>query len=109
MNDPGPDRSHVEEERRLEEVRADIGAVDDALVDLLARRLSLAREIGRIKRLRGLPVMDPAREAEVVRRAAAVARERGVDPELVRAVLWRIIDQARFEQTEGEGGGEQRR
>ncbi|MGH7504342.1 MAG: chorismate mutase, partial [Longimicrobiales bacterium] len=37
----------------------------------------------------------PAREAEVVRRAAAGARDHGVDPELVRAVLWRIIDHAR--------------
>lgn len=92
--------------RGLDDVRAEIVAVDDALVELLARRLSLAREIGSIKRQLGLPVMDPAREAEVVRRAAAFARERGVDPELVRAVLWRIIDQARTEQTvDPEAGG----
>ncbi|MFW6089495.1 MAG: sigma-70 family RNA polymerase sigma factor, partial [Gemmatimonadota bacterium] len=40
------------------------------------------------------------REAEVVRRAAAAARERGVDPELVRDVIWRVMAQARGVQDE---------
>jgi chorismate mutase len=83
---------------RLDELRTGIAAVDDQLVALLARRLALAKEIGEVKERLGLPVMDPAREAEVVRRAAAGAREKGVDPELVRAVLWRIIDHARQAQ-----------
>jgi chorismate mutase/prephenate dehydrogenase len=80
---------------RLAALREEIAALDDALIDILARRAALAAEIGEIKQRLGLPVMDPAREAEVVRRAAAAARNRGVDPELVRAVLWRVIDHAR--------------
>jgi chorismate mutase/prephenate dehydrogenase len=80
---------------RLAALREEIAALDDALIDILARRAALAAEIGKIKQRLGLPVMDPAREAEVVRRAAAAARNRGVDPELVRAVLWRVIDHAR--------------
>lgn len=80
---------------RLAALREEIAALDDALIDILARRAALAAEIGEIKQRLGLPVMDPAREAEVVRRAAAAARDRGVDPELVRAVLWRVIDHAR--------------
>ncbi|HEY8469126.1 MAG TPA: chorismate mutase [Longimicrobiales bacterium] len=80
---------------RLEELRRAIAALDSELVDLLARRLRLATEIGEIKKQLGLPVLDPAREAEVVRRGAVLARERGVDPELVRDLLWRIIAQAR--------------
>lgn len=80
---------------RLEQLRTDIATVDDDLIGLLARRLAAVAEIGGIKQRLGLPVLDPAREAEVVRRAAHRARERGVDPELVRAVLWRVIDHAR--------------
>ncbi len=83
------------ERAELDRLREQIAAVDDALVDLIARRLRLAARIGEIKEAMQLPVLDPAREAEVVRRAAAGARERGADPELIRAVLWQIIDHAR--------------
>jgi chorismate mutase len=83
------------DERRMHALRAEIASADDALVALIARRLRLAREIGDIKRRLDMPVLDPAREAEVVRRAAAGARDHDVDAELVRAVLWRIIDHAR--------------
>jgi chorismate mutase/prephenate dehydrogenase len=79
----------------LDGLRVQIGEVDQQIVDLIARRLDLAARIGALKEKLGLPVMDPAREAEVVRRAAAGARDRGADPELVRAVLWQIIDHAR--------------
>ena len=55
--------------------------------------------MGRIKAELGRPVLDPAREAKVIRRAAARARELGVDEELVRDVLWRIVASAREAQT----------
>lgn len=84
---------------RLEALRQEIADRDTELVEVLARRLELARAIGEVKKELGLPVMDPAREAEVVRRAAERARQRGVDPELVRDVIWRIMHQARGEQT----------
>jgi chorismate mutase len=84
--------------RRLGELRREIAATDEALVRAIAARLRLAREIGALKEELGLPVMDPAREAEVVRRAAGLARDHGADAELVRALLWRIIDAARDAQ-----------
>lgn len=88
-------RGDASDTARLEQLRAEIAALDDELTRLLERRLAAVAEIGGIKQRLGLPVLDPAREAEVVRRAAHRARERGVDPELVRAVLWRVIDHAR--------------
>lgn len=83
---------------RLDALRTEIADTDRELVHLLGRRLRLAREIGALKADLRLPVMDPGREAEVVRRAAEFARENGVDPELVRSVLWRVIDAARHVQ-----------
>lgn len=79
----------------LDGLRDQIMALDEELIGLLGRRLELVREIGKVKRTLGLQVLDPEREASVVRRAAASARDRGVDPELVRDVYWRIIDHAR--------------
>jgi chorismate mutase len=83
---------------RLDQLRQEIATTDQELVLRIARRLELAREIGQTKQTLGLPVLDPAREAEVVRRAVELARAHGTDAELVRGVFWRIIDAARAVQ-----------
>jgi chorismate mutase len=82
----------------LEALREEIRALDEELVRLVDRRRSLAIEIGRVKEELGLPVMDPSQEARVVRRAARIAREAGIDEEMVRDVVWRIIASARDAQ-----------
>jgi chorismate mutase len=82
----------------LEAVRAEIGRVDEAIVFLIDERLRLARRVGELKRTGGLRVLDPGREAAVVRRAGALARDRGLDDEAIREVFWRLIEMARSAQ-----------
>ncbi|MGE0159135.1 MAG: chorismate mutase [Gemmatimonadales bacterium] len=82
----------------LEELRSRIEIIDRQLVELIGRRRDVALEIGRTKQTLGLPVLDPQQEAKVVRRAAEIAREIGVDEELTRDVIWRIIAAARDAQ-----------
>jgi chorismate mutase len=84
--------------RRLDELRTRILEVDETLVRLVGERRALVLEVGRLKAALDLPVLDPAREAEVVRRAAELARRHDIDDELVRDVLWRIIASARDAQ-----------
>jgi chorismate mutase/prephenate dehydrogenase len=86
-------------EARLAALRAGLEALDDELIRLVGRRRDLVLEVGRVKEELGRPVLDPVREARVVRRAATRARELGVDEELVRDVIWRIMASARDEQT----------
>lgn len=83
---------------KLEELRSRIEVIDRQLVELIGKRRELALEIGRTKQALGLPVLDPRQEAKVVRRAAEIAREFGVDEELTRDVIWRIIAAARDAQ-----------
>lgn len=83
----------------LERFRREIEEVDEALVRLIKKRRDLVVEVGRVKRELGRPVLDPPREARVVRRAAELARREGVDEELMRDVVWRIIASARETQT----------
>ena len=82
----------------LEKLRSQIEQLDRELVALIGRRRDLAIEVGKRKQTLGLPVMDPQQEAKVVRRAAEIARELGVDEELTRDVIWRIIAAARAVQ-----------
>ncbi len=89
----------------LSELRRAVDRVDDDLVRLLNRRTALAREIGHMKRACGLPLYDPAREAEVLRRVRARSRrEKGaLDEHAIGRLFERIIDEARqVEITDGE-------
>jgi chorismate mutase len=84
--------------RRIEEI-------DSALVELIAERVRLARDVGAAKRAAGLPTLDPSREAAVIRRASALAREAGLVEEEVRDIFWHLIGLSRRAQTEGADGG----
>lgn len=95
MTSPPADPEGLE---ALEALRSRILELDASLVRLVGERRRLVLEIGRAKEAAGKPVMDPEREAQVVRRAARIAREEGVDEEMVRDILWRIIASAREAQ-----------
>ena len=84
----------------IDAIREHIERVDAALVDLIARRVALARAAGERKRERGLPTLDAKREAAVVRRTARLARDAGLPPEDIRAVFWQLIGLCRRSQVE---------
>ena len=81
--------------RGLQQLRQEIDAVDDEILSALVRRVSLARSIGEMKQRTGQPVLDPAREAAVVTRAAARAREAGLPEPEMRALYWQLMALAR--------------
>jgi chorismate mutase len=84
----------------LARIRDEIEKIDRSLVELIAQRVQLARRIGAVKRTAGLPTLDPPREAAVVRRAGALAREAGLDDEDVRYIFWHLIGLSRRMQME---------
>ncbi|MBQ3344647.1 MAG: chorismate mutase, partial [Kiritimatiellae bacterium] len=56
--------------RNLEESRKEIDDIDGQLVQLLKRRLAIAGDVLQAKVEKGLPILDPAREREVMARVA---------------------------------------
>ena len=93
-----PDAAPADE--RLRGIRERIEQIDRSLVGLIADRVRLAREVGDAKRELGLPTLDPAREAAVVRRAGSLAREAGLEDEDVRYIFWHLIGLSRRAQME---------
>jgi len=91
-------------EAELDRLRSEIDAVDRSIVDAFAERVRIARRIGDLKEEAGQPVLDPSREAAVVRRAAERAREAGLDEEAVREVFWKLVGLSRRTQREERGG-----
>ena len=92
---------------RIDELRAQIDAIDEQLVALLNRRAACALEIGRLKEASGEPVYQPAREALVLAHVAA-GNQGPLDDAAIRRLFERIIDEARrLERLAGrtDGGG----
>jgi chorismate mutase len=81
-------------------LRDEIERIDRALVKLIAERVELARSIGFQKRTAGLPTLDPAREAAIIRRSSTLAREAGLGEEDVREIFWHLVGLCRRAQLE---------
>jgi chorismate mutase/prephenate dehydratase len=62
-------------EMELEELRAEIDAIDDEILTLLTRRTDTAARIANAKKRIGRAVFDPARERAVLERLMELARE----------------------------------
>jgi chorismate mutase-like protein len=77
----------------LDDLRAEIDAIDDSLHDLLMRRAGLAGDIARLKGKApsgaGGPLFRPGREAAIVRRI--LARHKGPFPPAALVRIWREI------------------
>jgi chorismate mutase len=84
----------------LASCRAQIEEVDRKLIALLAERVTLGKKTATIKRAAGLPILDPQREAEVIRRAVTTAREHDLPVEAVRELFWHVVGLSRRAQEE---------
>lgn len=79
---------------RIDELRQQIDAIDTRLVELLSARAACALEIGHEKKLLGLEVYQPSREAEVLGHVQRI-NAGPLDNEAIKRLFERIIDEAR--------------
>ncbi len=88
------DRDVTDRREAIEEWRRRIDLIDEQLVRLLNSRSACAVEIGRAKRCLGIPIYDAVREAHILERVSS-ASPGPLDPNAVRRVFERIIDESR--------------
>jgi chorismate mutase-like protein len=77
----------------LSKYRNRIDEVDEEILRLIAERGEVAREVGRYKRDAGIPMMQPDRITEVLRRTAEIAEQHGTDSAFARRLFELIIDE----------------
>jgi len=101
----------VDESKKLQELREQLGQVDASILDLVAQRQSIATEIGRIKTSIGRSTRDFSQEKDVALRARNAAAALGLDPNLAEEIVLLLIrasltaqEQDRV-QLSGEGKG----
>ncbi len=93
------------ESEGLTELRAcrdELEGLDRELIDIISRRIAIARRTAGLKRAANLPILDPQREAVVIRNAVTHARSVGVPEEPVREIFWHIVGLSRRIQETGE-------
>lgn len=76
---------------RLDEVRQEIRRLDASILDLVARRIALARRAGELKREGGEPLRNYAVEAEVIRLARERAATDGLPESLAEDLVKMLI------------------
>jgi len=82
----------------LESLRREIDALDEQIVDLLARRHAKVQSAVAVKKAAGLPIYHPAREEDLISQRRAQARRAGLDPDHVEELYRCIIRQSRMRQ-----------
>ncbi len=78
----------------LEDYRRQIDALDQELIDVLARRFEVVKAVGHYKAGADVSVVQPARAQAVKNRAAEMAAEKGLDPDFIRELYEMMIDHA---------------
>ena len=76
----------------LEALRAELDAIDDELVDTLARRQEAVKRVAALKARTKAPLRDVLREARQVTRLAERARGKGLDELFVVRIFREIVD-----------------
>jgi chorismate mutase len=78
----------------VEEIRKEIDRLDNELLRIFNQRADFALKIGEIKKSRGLPVYDPAREKTIFQRMK-VENPGPLDGEAIVRLFERVIDESR--------------
>jgi chorismate mutase/prephenate dehydratase len=78
----------------LIKIRNDIDGIDDKILTLLEKRVTLAKRIALVKIKRGIPIRDEQREKELLERVVSQAESLGLDPELTGRIFREIIELA---------------
>ncbi|NRP75781.1 hypothetical protein ILFOPFJJ_06704 [Ensifer psoraleae] len=71
-----------------------INNLDNQLVEILSKRLSICTEVARYKRERGIAMMQPDRVAEVIARCSEFGAKRGLRREFTESLYGLIIGEA---------------
>jgi len=76
----------------LSKYRDEIDNLDKKLLDVLSKRFSITKKVGKYKAKNNLPVKDLKREKEMFARRAALAKKYSLEKEMISKIFRAIID-----------------
>ena len=82
----------------LTALRSRIDEIDNRLVELLAKRMDISKEIGEYKRAHNLSILQSSRYNELLERITANAKNIGLDTDFMQTLVQLIHEQSSREQ-----------
>ena len=80
--------------------RKEIERIDREMLSLLASRAALSRAIGKVKRMKGIPIRDRTRERKLELMRARRARTLGLDSSFAERLFRSVVaDSRRLQET----------
>jgi len=90
----------VEFENKLEELRSEIDKLDEELIDILARRMDIAEEIGRYKKENNITILQLKRWSQVIRDRVKEGEKMGLTKEFLLKLLEAVHEESIQRQTD---------
>lgn len=81
-------------------LRQQIDRIDNELLEILSKRMSVSREIGRYKKEHRMPVVQAGRYNDIIRSRVKTGEEMGMSPDFMKTVLLAIHDESVRQQIE---------
>ncbi len=93
-------RDSIDLTSSLATLRKSIDEIDNDLIDLLARRMAISREIGQYKKDNGLTVVQTKRYSEILDKRAAQGALKGIDAGCIKNIFEHIHEESVRQQIE---------
>lgn len=77
------DKNKKSNDQKLDNLRSDIDQIDQLIVDLIAKRMDLVKEVGKYKKIRGIPSLDKTRWKQVLESKKKLAIKCNLNPKLI--------------------------
>ncbi|MBR2141168.1 MAG: chorismate mutase [Rickettsiales bacterium] len=84
----------------LEQLRAEIDRSNKEIVFAIAKRFQLTRKVGELKRQNNLQSKDKSRELKVIENVRLLAKESGIDEDMIENIFSIVMKQVVKEHEE---------
>ena len=93
-------RDQMQTTENISALRKQIDEIDDALIDLLSKRMRISREIGQYKKEHGMTILQTSRYSEILDKRGAQGSLLGIDPECIKNIFEHIHEESVNQQIE---------
>lgn len=87
-------RNETQTTENLSQLRNQIDSIDEQLLELLAKRMRISREIGVYKKEHNMPVLQSPRYSEILEKRASMGQSMDLSTEFVKEILKEIHEES---------------